>query len=146
MIISNVPLNFFIVHFYSIDKKEVNLLPNNLEDITYFKIDYSFNYLKDIIDEITLINQESFFENDKYKIHNTSSFCDFFEISAIEGLKNKNFIPDFNKTRVFIRVEKINEICKYTPILREEIKNKINVNNQNDENEQIKYHKYLDAD
>lgn len=141
-IISNIPLKYFIIRFYYY-LQETNLLSFNFELITHFKIEYSFSYLKDIIDELTLQNQKAFFEKEDYQIHTGATIGGFFEISAIEGLKS-SFLPYFDsKTTAFIRVARINEMCQYTPILRDEIKNIMK--NQNDNNKiiinQLKYQK-----
>ena len=63
---------------------------------TFFKIYYSFNYIKSIIDEIDIKkNIEDFFIYEKFKYSKFYKLLNsnYFEKSCIYSIKNNNFLP-----------------------------------------------------
>ena len=135
---SEFSFKYFLFRFYSGDK-EIFILFNDINKITSFQIDYCFTFIKDIFDTLTLENQNKFFNDYDYINHTGSTIGGFFEISAIQGLKNSNILPKSTKNTLNIRVKKINEMCKYVPIIKDEVKNDIHLmsNEKKEENKNI---------
>ena len=135
---SEFSFKYFLFRFYSGDK-EIFILFNDINKITSFQIDYCFTFIKDIFDTLTLENQNKFFNDYDYINHTGSTIGGFFEISAIQGLKNSNILPKSTKNTLNIRVKKINEMCKYVPIIKDEIKNGIHLmsNEKKEDNKNI---------
>lgn len=108
-IISNFTLKYFILKFYT-KEGEVDFIREEIPIIT-FKIDYAFSYISEIIEEMAIESNDSFFDNGIYKEHTGSTIGGYFELIVIDKIKKKNILtlPN-NNYEYIIRVDKINEM------------------------------------
>jgi hypothetical protein len=86
-IISNFSLKYFIIKFY-INEEEVDFLKGEMP-VNKFQIDYSFIFISEIIDEMALESNDSFFDNGIYKGHTGSTIGGYFELITIDKIKKK---------------------------------------------------------
>ena len=108
-IISNFTLKYFILKFYT-KEGEVDFIREEIPIIS-FKIDYAFSYISEIIEEMAIESNDSFFDDGIYKEHTGSTIGGYFELIVIDKIKKKNILtlPN-NNYEYIIRVDKINEM------------------------------------
>ena len=107
-IISDFSLKYFTIKFY-VDEEEIDFLKEEMP-VTDFQIDYSFSYISEIIEEMALESNDSFFDNGIYKEHTGSTIGGYFELIAIDKIKKKLLALPNNNFEYIINVDRINEM------------------------------------
>ena len=138
------PLKYFIITLYY-DKNEdsciniINTIMGN-KTVKYFKINYLFPYLEEIIEALKFEEQEKFFTDGLFVNHTGSTIGGFFELIANEYIKkNKIKLPE-GGNYFELRVDRICDMTEIKPKLFECIKNMLNENEKklSDKEEEIR--------
>jgi len=131
-IISNFSLKYFIIKFY-INEEEVDFLKGEMP-VNKFQIDYSFIFISEIIDEMALESNDSFFDNGIYKGHTGSTIGGYFELITIDKIKKKILALPNNNFEYIINVDKINEMNKIKLRMSDLIDNNLQILKEMEEN------------
>ena len=85
----------------------------------FFKINYYFKYMKEIIEEIKIDSDvEDFFQKEKYNNSNFYKLLQphYFEESCINSMKNGDILPSKNCHEIYVKtIAELEEDKKYTP-------------------------------
>lgn len=133
-IISNFSLKYFIIKFYiNEEEEEVDFLKGEMP-VNKFQIDYSFIFISEIIEEMALESNDSFFDNGIYKGHTGSTIGGYFELIAIDKIKKKILTLPNNNFEYIINVDKINEMNKIKLRMSDLIDNNLQILKEMEEN------------
>ena len=136
-VISNFSFKYFTLTFYN-DDEEINFLTEDSK-INYFKIDYLFPYISEIVEELALNSNDMFFDYSLFENHTGSTIGGFLELIAINKIKNNVIMLPQGGFDCIICVDRINEMTeiklRMNDVLKNEIKLQItNEKNKKDEN------------
>ena len=161
-LLSIYPLKYFIITLYY-DKNEdscfdiINIM-DEINTVKYFKINYLFPYLEEIIESLKFEEQEKFFTDGLFVNHTGSTIGGFFELIANEYIKkNKIKLPE-GGNHYELRVDRICDMTEIKPKLFECIKNMLSENEkklsdkedirmviESDDKENMAYDKLIDS-
>jgi len=121
------PLKYFIITLYY-DKNEdssINIIDiiNTNKKVKYFKINYLFPYLEEIIEDLKFKEQEKFFTDGLFVNHTGSTIGGFFELIANEHIKKNKIKLPGGGNHFELRVDRICDMTEIKPKLFECIKN-----------------------
>ena len=114
---------YFIIRFFN-DDKEIDILQNDTK-INYFQIDYLFIYVSEIVEELILKANESFFKKTLYKEHTGATIGGFFELITINQIENNFLELPEGKIDFIIRMDRINEMREVKPRIKELLSNEL---------------------
>jgi len=142
-IIELYSLKYFIFQFYS-DKSENNIFIynySNIKIVKYFKVSFLFPYMEEILENIEIEEQKKIFTKGLYKNHSRSIIGGFFELAAIQAIRENSLkLPEYNNHHE-LRVSRICDMSEIKPKLLEYIKtvtsDKRTINDKNDKSDNM---------
>ena len=125
-IIKYYPLKYFIISFYESCDEQKLLFGTDISKANYFKMTYLFPFLSEIFGELMTEPQKNFFIKGLFTSHTGSTVGGFFELVAINAIKNKKITLPNGPIQNSLQVSKICNMDEIKPTLYQKIEGMFN--------------------